>query len=134
MTRAELNQISKINNEIAMWQKELDKIQCKSLVKGQDLTGMPRGGRISDSVSDNAVAAVEIETVIKGLLARIQIERKRLIEYIENINDSTTRQIIFYKCVSNHNWYQVARELGEGYTVDCVKQTYSRFLRKNNIR
>lgn len=117
-----------------MWQKELEKLQCKSLIKGQEITGMPFVTGTSDKVGDLVTQITDTEAVIKGLLARIQIERRRIIEYIDTIQDSTIRQIVFLYCVSNMNWFQVASSLGEGYTADGVKQTYYRHLKKNNIK
>ncbi len=116
-----------------MWQKELEKLQCKSLIKGQEITGMPFVGGTSDKVGDLASQIYDTEIVIKGILARIQISRRKIIEYIESINDSTTRQIVFLKCISNFDWYQIAKELGEGYTAEAVKQVYYRRLRKDGI-
>ena len=133
MTIEELKQIYYINGEIKMWQRELERLQCKSLVKGQEITDMPRGSGTSDKVADLAIEMVEVETSIKGKLAEIQLQRKKVLNYIEDIPDSTTRQIVYLYCVSNLNWHQVSREMGEGYSADGVKQTYYRHLKKNGI-
>lgn len=133
LTKEELNEINHINNEIKMWQKELEGLQCRSLVKGQEITDMPFGRGISDKVAELATDIADTKSVINGLLSKIQIQRKRTIEYINTISDSTTRQIIYYKCVSNLNWFQVAKSIGNGYSADGVKQTYYRFLKKNEI-
>lgn len=133
MTREELKQIYYINKEIKMWQRELDRLQCKSLIGSQSLDGMPKGSGTSDKVADLAIEKEEIREIINGKLTEIQVQRKRILNYIESISDSTTRQIVYLYCVSNLNWHQVARELGEGYTADGVKQTYYRHLKKNGI-
>lgn len=116
-----------------MWQKELDRLECQSLVKGQKISDMPRGYGTSDKVANLATEKVEIQTIIKGKLAEVQLQRKKVLNYIENIPDSTTRQIVYLYCVSNLNWCQVAREMGEGYTADAAKQTYYRHLKKYGI-
>ena len=128
MTREELKQIYYINKEIKMWQRELDRLQCKSLIGGQSLDGMPKGSGTSDKVADLAVEKTEIEEIINGKLTEIQVQRKRIMNYINNIDDSLLRQIVYLRNVSCMNWKQVARELNS--TENCVKQIYSRHFRK----
>lgn len=128
MTKEELKQIYYLNKEIKMWQKELEKLQCRSLVKGQEITGMPFGTGTSDKVGNLATEIADIETIIRGKLAEIQIQRKKIIEYINSIDDSLLRQIMFLRNVSCMNWNQIANELGSNE--NCVKQMYSRHFRK----
>ena len=130
MTREELKQIYYINNEIKMWQKELDRLECKSLVKGQEITDMPFGNKTSDKVADLAIEKADIKLIIEGKLKEIQLQRKRIIEYIDNIDDSLLRQIMFFRNVSCMSWRQVANELGSNE--NCVKQIYSRHFRKDS--
>ncbi len=127
MTKEELKQIYYINKEILMWQKELDRLECKSLVKGQEITDMPFGSGNSDKVADLAIEIADTKAVIRGMLAEIQIQRRKIIDYIESIDDSLLRQIMFLRNVSCMNWNQVARELGS--TENCVKQIYSRHFK-----
>ena len=112
VTREELKEIYSINQEIKMWQKELNKLQCKSLVGSQEITGMPFGSCTSDKVANTATEIVEIETIIKGKLAEIQIQRKKILEYISNVEDSLLRQIMFLFNISCMSWPQVASEIG----------------------
>lgn len=132
MTKEELKQIYYLNKEIKMWQRELDRLQCKSLVKGQEITGMPHVPGISDKVGDIATEIKYIEDIIKGLLARIQIERRRIMEYIDNIDDSLLRQIIFLRNVSCMSWNQIAKEIGNN-TEDSVRKMYDRFIKNRNL-
>lgn len=129
MTKEELKEIFYINKEIKMWQKELERLQCKSLVKGQEITDMPFSSETSDKVADMAVEIADINSIIRGKLAEIQIQRKKIIEYINGVDDSLLRQIMFLRNVSCMNWNQVARELSS--TENCVKQIYSRHFRKD---
>ena len=112
-----------------MWQKELDRLECQSLVKGQEITDMPRGYGTSDRVANIATEKADIELIIKGKLAEIQLQRKRIMGYINDIDDSLLRQVMFLRNVSCMNWNQVANELGS--SENCVKQIYSRHFRKD---
>ena len=129
MTKEELKQIYYLNKEVKMWQKELERLQCMSLIKGQQITGMPHVPGVSDKVGDLATTIADIEAIIRGKLAEIQIQRRKIIEYINSIDDSLLRQIMFLRNVSCMTWGQVARELNS--TENCVKQIYSRHFRKN---
>ena len=111
-----------------MWQKELDRLQCKSLAGGTSIDGMPRGNGKNDKVADMAIERMEIEEIINGKLAEIQVQRKRIMNYINSIDDSLLRQIMFLRNVSCMTWRQIANELGN--TENCVKQIYSRHFRK----
>ena len=132
MTKEELKQIYHLNKEVVMWQKELSKLQCKSLIKGQEITDMPFSGGISDKVGNMAVDMADIDAIIRGKLAEIQVQRKVIIEYINNIDDSFIRQIVFLRNVSCMNWNQVSKEIGIGYSEDCIRKTYDRFVAKKN--
>ena len=129
MTREELKQIYYLNKEVKMWQKELDRLQCKSLAGGTNIDGMPRGNGTNDKVADMAIERMEIEEIINGKLAEIQVQRKRIMNYINSIDDSLLRQIMFLRNVSCMSWKQIANELGSNE--NCVKQIYSRHFRKN---
>lgn len=111
-----------------MWQRELESLQCKSLAKGQEITGMPFNTGISDKIGDMATEMANIETIIRGLLARVQMEKKKILEFINNIDDSYIRQIVFMRNVSCMRWNKVAIQLNN--TEECVKKTYYRFLDK----
>jgi hypothetical protein len=130
LTKEDLKQIYSLNREIKMWQMELEKYRSKSLIKGQEITGMPFGSGLSDKTGRLAAEIADTEAVIQGLLARIQIERRKIVEYISGVDDSAMRQIIYLFCVSNLNWNQVAVSIGDGYTAEAVKQSYYRHVKK----
>lgn len=133
MTREELKQIYYINKEIKMYQNELERLRCQSFVKGQVLSGMPFNTGISDPTCSMATEMHELELIIQGKLAEVQRQRKRIMQFINDVPNSEVRQVLYYKHVSNMNWYRVAAEMGEGYSADAVKKCYYRFLEKNNI-
>lgn len=121
----DLNQIRYLNKEIKMWQQELSRIQCKSLVKSPAITGMPGGGT-KRTIADIAAEEVDLEKIIEGKLAEIQLARKKTIEYIQGIEDSRMRQILFFRYVSCMSWYRVAAEMRE--TEGSVKMAHKRFV------
>lgn len=128
MTKEELKEIYHLNREAIMWQNELNKIECKSLVRGQVITGMPIGGGVSDPTFEIVAERERYRKIIDGKLAEIQIVRNKIMEYINSIDDSLLRQIMFFRNISCMNWNQVANELNS--TENCVKQIYSRHFRE----
>ena len=130
MTKKELKQIYNLNREVEMWQRELDKKQCRSIVGSQVITGMPFGSGTSDRVADMACDIVETEMIIRGRLAEIQQQRKKIMEYINSIGDSLIRQIIFYRYVSCMEWWEVADSIGGNNTANGVRMACERFLTK----
>jgi hypothetical protein len=128
LTKEELKQIYYLNKEIKMWQKELERLQCKSLIKGQEITGMPFVTGTSDKVGDMATTMADIEAIIRGKLAEIQLQRKKIIEYIESIGDSMMRQIIFLRNVSCMSWNQIANEIGGNNSENSIRMMYNRYF------
>lgn len=125
MTRDGLKQIYHLNREIKMWQEELDKVQANIISSGK-LTGMPRATGTSDRVGELASTLADIERVIEGKLAEVQLQRKKIIDYIDNLEDSLLRQIVFYRCISCMGWKGVADEIGGECTPDSVRKYFVR--------
>ena len=128
MTRIDLEQIYYLNRELKMWQTELERVRCRSLV-GSPLPSNSHGSGISDKVADRAERIIELESRIVAKQEEIQRLRDAAVEYIYSISDSLTRQIIYYRCVSLMSWRRVAYEVGGNNTEESVRQIYSRFMR-----
>ena len=128
MTKSELEQIYYLNRELKMWETELERVRCKSLV-GSPLPSNSHGSGVSDKVADRAERIIELENRIVAKRDEIQRLRDEAVEYIESIPDSLTRQIVYYRCVSLMSWRRVAYEVGGNNTEESVRQIYSRFMR-----
>ena len=128
VTKTELEQIYYLNRELKMWETELERVRCKSLV-GSPLPGNSHGSGVSDKVADRAERIIELENRIIAKRDEIQRLRDEAVEYIYSIPDSLTRQIIYYRCVSLMSWRRVAYEVGGYNTAESVRQIYSRFMR-----
>ena len=127
MTKSDLEQIYYLNRELKMWETELERVRCKSLV-GSPLPGNSHGSGVSDKVADRAERIIELENRIIAKRDEIQRLRDEAVAYIESIPDSLTRQIVYYRCVSLMNWRRVAYEVGGNNTPDGVRMIYNRFM------
>ena len=128
MTKEDLKQIYYLNREVKMWQDELARMQCRSIIRSPQITGMPHGSGAGDPVASAAVDITDVEAIIRGKLAEIQIQRRRILEYIDTIEDSLVRQILFYRHISCMSWTRVAMEVGGDNTADGVRKIHDRFL------
>lgn len=129
MTKPELEQIYYLNRELKMWETELERVRCKSLV-GSPLPGNSHGNGVSDKVADRAERIIELENRIIAKRDEIQRLRDEAVEFIYSIPDSLTRQIVYYRCVSLMSWRRVAYEVGGNNTADSVRKVYDRFFDK----
>lgn len=131
ITKEELSQIHWLNKEIAMWQQKLERLESQSLVKGQQITGMPFGGSKSMSkVEDRAVMLEEIRERIRNLQDRAEREQVRILKYIESIEDCFIRQIIQYRFLELKSWKEVAEKLGGNNSPESVRKAFQRFKKK----
>ena len=135
MTRNELTQAYHLTNEIKMWRRALDRIDEESKAKATPtyVLGGRSEGMISSPVESSALRSNEIREIIEGLLAEVQVARKKIIIYIDSLDDSLLRQIVFYRCVSCMSWKEVATHIGGGNTPESVRMRFNRtFPREKN--
>ena len=130
MTEAELNQLHWINKEISARKKELDELKSRSLIKGQEITGMPFGTGITDKTCNLAVAIREIEEIIEIKMREMYIVRARIERYINNIDDAEIRLIIRLRCINNMDWESIATEVG--YERTTVSKKYRNYISHNS--
>ena len=132
MTKEELSQVFYLTKEIKMWQAELNRLECQSLIKGQEITGMPFSNTnvTSDKTGELATKKQDIRIIIEGKVKERELQRDKIIMYINNIDDSFMRQVIYYRHVSCLSWGKVAEEIGGGNTTDSVRKAHDRFMEK----
>ena len=128
MDKEELNQIYYLSKEIEMWRKALNRLQSMSLLPSQEITGMPFGTGKSDKVGNLAVSEVDIKDKIEELQKKAIEQQGKLIGYIQTIDDSLMRQIMYHRHVLCMKWNEVAMTLGGGNTADGVRMMHNRFL------
>ena len=129
MTREELEQIYYLHRELRMWEQELERLRCRSLVRSPQPDTGPGSGT-SDKVGDLAEKRVDLENLIEAKREEIQQRRDEAVAFIYGIPDSLTRQIVYYRCVSLYGWARVAYEVGGNNSPDGVRKIYSRFMEK----
>ena len=134
MTKDRLQRVYHLNNEIKMWQSELDDLKNKSLIGSKATDGISASGnREVDRVGEYAARKTDIEKIIEARLLELQIARDEIIRYIDDIPNSLIRQIVFYRSCSLMKWKEIVKYIGEGHTEESLRQIYSRFLRRLDV-
>ena len=128
MTKEELNQIYYLEKEIKMWRKALNRLQSRSLLPSQEITGMPFGTGTSDKVGNHAVTEVDIKDKIETLQEKAIEEQYKVLNYIQTIDDSLMKQIIYYRHVLCMKWNEVAKALESSNSPDNLRIMHDRFL------
>lgn len=133
MEKKEVEKIYEIKREIKLWKNELSKLKAKSIAKGQQITGT--GFQVTNATSDpTAKAAIEItfvEQKIAEMIAERENQEAEIMKFIESIEDSQVRLIIYYRCVCCQSWRNVAINM-KGLTEDAARQMYHRFFKNQN--
>ena len=88
MTKHELSQIYYLDKELKQWKRLLQQEQSGSEIKPQQITGLPSGNGKSDITANKAIKISNMEQIISGIMANIQIQKERIMTYIITIDDS----------------------------------------------
>lgn len=160
MTVNELSKLYWLNREVELNNKQLaaleaeierDRQELDALRRSMDgltaskLDGMPRGTDVHSPVENTVEHILKLEEALQrkhealvNLTARISarqtliiLERDRLEQYIESLDDPYMRQIFTLRFVNGLLWEQVAASMGEGFVADSLKKACYRYLRKH---
>ncbi len=127
MTIEEINSIYYINKEIEQLQRELYDLKTKNFYKSNILTGMPKGNSEHDIFSDYAEDIKTLEDMLHYNLKKLQMERKKMEEFLSSIEDAELRLIIRLRTINNMNWESIGAELGMHRTT--VSKKYYNFFK-----
>lgn len=112
MTIEEINSIYYINKEIAKLQEELYMLKNKNFFKSNNLTGMPKGNIEADVFVDYAEDVRTLESMLQYTLKKLQVERKKIEDFLNTVEDAELRLIIRLRAVNNMKWEEIGEELG----------------------
>ncbi len=158
MTVKELSKLYRLNREVELNMRQLDRLEAEcdedeklldSLrqtmgdVSSPELSDMPKAHNAGSPI-ENAVmrvmqlesnirrkkeAALDMRVIISTRQTLCLLERKRLEEYINGIDDSLLRQIFTLRFVNGLPWEQVAFSVGGGNHGETVRQACYRYLK-----
>ncbi len=129
MTKRELSQLFWLNREIALNKAKIAELEARAASTSAVLSDMPRGNLSGDKVGRLAAEIADERGIYLANLQKREREKKRLLRYIESVDDSLMRQILLLRHVEGLKWQEVADRVGTNE--NAVKQAYSRFLKKD---
>ena len=107
MTLEQLSEVYYIKLEIKSLQIELEDLRQQNFYKANIISDMPRGGQGVEKPISYINKILELEDMLKYSLKRLQVEREKILKYINTIEDRELREIIRLKCINNLSWYQI---------------------------
>ena len=128
ITEKDLAKVHYLILEIQVLQNDLNKLKSKSLVKGQEINGMPFVDGISDRTGNIATSIVEIEELIELKLQEMYIQRNRIERFINDIDDAELRLIIRLRSINNMKFREIGREVNMDSST--VFRKYKSFVSK----
>lgn len=127
MTTKELAQLYYLNREIEQDKQRLTELEAAATSITPKITGLPHVAGITDKTAI-AAAIADLRELVQAKQMQCIAEHKRLLHYINSIDDSLTRQIISLRHINGLSWRQVAFHIGGGNTEAGVKMAYKRFM------
>jgi hypothetical protein len=127
MTKKELSQLYYLNREIEQDKQRLRELEAAATNANSQITGMPHAAGISDKTSLAAEIAY-LRGVTEAKIQQLYYEYRRLIDYINGIDDSCIRQILSLRFINGLSWRQISFSVGGGNTADGVRKACERFL------
>lgn len=127
MTMNELWQYPYLIAEINNIQTDIDRLHEKyyATLTGPSLSGMPHGNKYESSEERMACELADLD--IKK--SRVEAKKKKIDDYIDEINDSFMRQVLTYRCKKHWSWGKIARKIGGNNTSDSVRMAAFRFVK-----
>lgn len=127
--KRELKKLPYLEKELKMWISELERKPYDIPLQSPVWNGAKNSG-ISDKTADAAVFITDSKETITQLVYRIEKQKNKLIKFIDSIDDSLYRQIVYYRSVMGLEWNEVARHIGGDNSDTSVKKMYSRIFEK----
>lgn len=129
MTANELDQLSKLGNEINQINTEIIRLTtlAESITSGE-MDDMPHGSGTSDKVGNNASMIADYKAELIKDKNKYWKEVNRLLEFIRAIEDSEMRQIISLRYRNNFTFQQIAFAIGH-YDESYPRRKHNAFLK-----
>ena len=117
MTEKDLKQLFFLKKEIEKIKEEIEALGCQTLsIPIWD--GMPKGkGGTSDKVGQVATETAYLKDQLERKLKESYIQRNRIEQFLDSIEDREIRLIFRLRHVNCMNWRAIGKELGYDHSV-----------------
>nr|WP_308743217.1 hypothetical protein [uncultured Anaerocolumna sp.] len=128
MTESELRQISLNNQKLQQMKNKYEDERFRSLVKGQNITGMPHAPGVKDNIGNYVTDLVMLQETIETLQ---RINNLLIIDarkFIDSIPDGMIRIILELKYINNIPDYSIPSMVGNNIKERDVKKIIRTFF------
>lgn len=131
MTRKDLERVYYLKRELIMWQKRHEELLADMSQDSVPSDGLPHSvtNKITRPTENKAVLLADHAELIREHMQKIGLAILEVESFIATIEDPLIRQIVENRCVKCLSWKEIADQCEDGTTAECVRQTYSRFVR-----
>lgn len=130
METYELKRLWHIRGMIRDLERRLAELRRQSEVKSPGGSGVHTGP--GDPVGRMGTELAAVEEQIERAREQLLREERRLVEYINGVDDLYIRRILWLRYVDGESWAGVAYRMGGRNTPDGVRKAHIRWLRKVN--
>lgn len=126
MTKKELAQYRSICAEILELKKSINDNTMHDTVRGSD-SEFPF---LSHPMQVTGVRATEDNQKTLVAVRKLEMKKREIENFIDNIEDSLTRRIFRLRFIEGMNWKQISVQIGGGNTDISLRQMMCRYLAK----
>lgn len=160
MTVKELSKLYRLNREVELNMRQLERLEAErdederllqelrqtiGDVSSPALSDMPKAQNVGNPTESAVLRVVQLESniqrkheavldmrvIISTRQTLCLLERKRLEEYINTVDDSLLRQIFTLRFVNGLPWEQVAFSIGKEYKGETARKLCYRYLKQH---
>lgn len=132
MTIEQLNNYRHAQQEIDELRRRIKILQDEAESISVNLSGMPRGNS-SDKLGQVVSEYVDLSNELEALLQERIKEQRGVMRYINNIADTRTRLIFYYRFIEGLKWDYVAAKISSVETEDSCRMTAFRYIKNHSI-
>lgn len=130
MTEKELNDYQFLAKKIVTLEDQLKTLKQNVKISSPKLTGLPHGSNISDLTGNWAIEIADMEERLQYLRSISKETLQDVIEFIDSIDDETTRLVFRFRVIQGCTWSNVAELLGGYNTKGSVRKRYFSLIQR----
>ena len=127
-----LEQLKSLRQEVDDLSQRIAELELAAQGGAGRVTGLPRGGRTWDRTGEFAAKLADLAARLDRRRARCMALLGALYAFIDDIDDSLTRQIMTYRYIDGETWQGVAWRIGES-DEQFPRRMHNRYLKDAEI-
>lgn len=132
MTIEQLNNYRHAQREVDELRRRIQTLKDEAESINVNLSGMPKGNA-SDKLGKVISEYIDLQKELEGIMQERIREQRIIMRYINNITDTRTRLIFYYRFVEGLKWEEVAAKISSVETEDSAKKTVYRYTKNHSI-